>query len=58
MSPLHRTAGLLWIVLACLGVLTFAQQDPESAVTYFPNQPSKLFLFDDSTVSGACGLWV
>ncbi|GJE98598.1 vacuolar protein sorting/targeting protein [Phanerochaete sordida] len=51
MSPLHRTAGLLWAVLACLGVLAFAQQDPESAVTNFPNQPSRLFFFDDSPVS-------
>lgn len=51
MAPSHRTAVLLWAVLVWAGVLALAQQEPESSVTYFPNQPARLFFFDDSAVS-------
>lgn len=48
MAPLHRTAVFLWSIL-CFIAVTAAQREPEHAITYFPNLPSRLFFFDDTT---------
>jgi len=48
MTPMHRTT-LFWSWCFLLPFLLFANaQKPDSAVTYFPNSPAKLFFFDDT----------
>ncbi|KAG0704558.1 hypothetical protein DFH29DRAFT_910863 [Suillus ampliporus] len=50
MAPWHRTAAFLWSTLAFLLYFgaTFAA-DPEHAISYFENGPTRLFFFDDTT---------
>jgi hypothetical protein len=65
MAPQHRTAVLLWIfpflasvlLLATLIPHAQAQRTPEHAITYFQNQPVRLFFFDDSSVRSCIRSW-
>lgn len=50
MAPLHRTAVFLWTLLVLALVLVVQAQDPEHTISYFPNDPARLFFFEDKTV--------
>lgn len=47
---LPRTALVLWLFHFLSGFLAVTAQEPGSSITYFPNQPSRLFFFEDSSV--------
>ncbi|KAH9832479.1 Oligoxyloglucan reducing end-specific cellobiohydrolase [Rhodofomes roseus] len=46
-----RTPLVLWILSLLSGLLLVAAQQPDSSVTYFPNLPSRLFFFEDTTTA-------
>lgn len=50
MAPLHRTAVFLWTLLVLGLVLVVQAQEPEHTINYFPNDPARLFFFEDKTV--------
>lgn len=51
MAPWHRTAAFIWSTLAFLLYFGYTSAaDPEHAINYFDNPPTRLFFFDDATV--------
>ncbi|KAG1846680.1 Oligoxyloglucan reducing end-specific cellobiohydrolase [Suillus tomentosus] len=50
MAPWHRTAAFIWSTLAFLLYFGYTSAaDPEHAINYFNNPPTRLFFFDDTT---------
>ncbi|KAG2143753.1 uncharacterized protein EDB93DRAFT_1321681 [Suillus bovinus] len=50
MAPWHRTAAFIWSTLAFLLYFGYTSAaDPEHAINYFSNAPTRLFFFDDTT---------